>query len=251
VIDSSTGSASPFSSATTPDANCEAAGGILVGARCRHDFFDQVSVIHGEERTQLFTEYEYEISDSVTFFGETHVSKNKIERTSGPGLFQNGLVDTGAILIPASHPFNFYVNDPTAATGIRYVDPAEWDNSVHTATDIVCICRPLGDSLNGEGNAPARTLDIDYVRTMAGLTLAINETWSADVWVQRAEAKRDELVSFNYIADSVNGAALSGIWNPFGSALATPDLISPRDGVSTAANSQDVLNSLFTNETTN
>ncbi len=251
VTDPTTGMVSPFSSSTTPDVNCEAAGGILVGARCRHDFFDQVSVIHEEERTQLFTEYEYQISDSVTLFGETHISNNQIDRTSGPGLFQNGLVDTGAILIPSNHPFNFYVNDPSSDTGITYIDPSQWDNSVHTATDVVCICRPLGDSFNGEGNAPSRRLDIDYVRTLVGASIDLNDVWSAEVWIQRAEATRDENVSFNYIADSVNGAALSGAWNPFGSALATPGLVSPKDGVSTAGNSESVLNSLYTNETTN
>lgn len=246
VIDPETGSFTPFSSATTPDPNCEAAGGILVGSRCRHDFFDQVSVIQEEERTQLFTEYEFDINDNVTFYGETHISNNKISRTNGPGLYQNGLVDSGAILIPADHPFNFFVSDPTASTGIRYVDPSAWDNAIHTATDIVCLCRPLGASLNGEGNAPSRTLDIDYLRTMAGLTFAINETWSADVWIQRAKATRDEAQPFNFIANAVNGSALSGVWNPFGSALATPGLVSPKDGVSTAGNSQDVLNSLYT-----
>jgi iron complex outermembrane receptor protein len=248
VTDPVTGVISPVSGSTLPDPNCEAAGGILVGARCRHDFFDQVSVIQDEERYQVFTEGDYSLTENLTVFWEGHFSRNRVKRTSGPGLFQNGLVETGAILVPGDHPFNFFVADDTAASGLRYVDPANWDPATDSAVDIVCLCRPLGAGLNGMDNADPRKLSIDYWRGLGGVTFNIDDNWTAEASYQYSSARRGETVSFNFIADSINQAALDGTWNPFGSSLATPTLVSPKDGVSVAGNSQEVLSSLYTTE---
>lgn len=248
MFDAASGVASPFSGSTYPDPDCTAAGGILVGARCRHDFFDQVSVIHDEERFQVFTEMDYEISDKVTFFGEAHHSRNRVERTLGPGLFQNGLVSTGAILIPGDHPFNFFVADADSSTGIRYVGPEDWNPATDVGVDLVCLCRPLGAHLNGEGNSPPRELAIDYWRGMGGLAFVLAESWTMDLAFQYSSGRRAETRSHNFIASAINQAALNGTWNPFGSSLATPTLVSPKDGVSVAGNSEDVLSGLYTRE---
>lgn len=248
VTDPASGVITPFSGSTVPDPNCEAAGGILVGSRCRHDFFDQVSVIQEEKRSQVFAEFDHEINDNLQFFAEIHFSRNRVERTSGPGLFQNGLVNTGAIYIPADHPFNFFVADPAAPSGIQYIDPASWNPVTDVAVDLVCLCRPLGASLNGQGNAPPREIAIDYWRGMGGLEFGLTDTWSGEVAYQYSTGKRSENVSFNFIADTVNQAALNGTWNPFGSSLATPTLISPKDGTSIAGNTDEVLAGLYTAE---
>lgn len=249
VTDPVTGVVSTLSGSTLPDPNCAAAGGILVGSRCRHDFFDQVSVIHGEERFQVFSEFDYEISDKLELFGEASFSRNKVDRTSGPGLFQNGLVETGAILVPGDHPFNFFVEDATAATGLRYVEPADWDPATDVAVDVVCICRPLGDAFNGQGNGPDKINRIDNWRAVGGANYDLTDIWKASVSFQHSEARRVENVGFNFIADNINASALDGSWNPFGSALATPGLVSPKDGVSVAGNTEFVLDNLFTTET--
>jgi iron complex outermembrane receptor protein len=39
---------------------------------------------------------------------------------------------------------------------------------------------------------------------------------------------------------------MDGSWNPFGTRLANPTLVSPKDGTSVAANSDDVSDSLYT-----
>ncbi|MCO7237429.1 TonB-dependent receptor domain-containing protein, partial [Cobetia sp. Dlab-2-U] len=250
VTDSTTGNISRFSTSTVPDPNCEAAGGILSGSRCRLDFSDQVSIIPEEDRFQFFSEGEYELADNVTFFGEASFSRNRVKRTQGPGLFQNGLVDNGAIFVPGDHPFNFFVADPSAAAGIRYVDPAEWDNAIHTGVDVVAIARPLGEELNGEGNADNRLISLDYWRGVAGLSFDLSDTWSADVSYQYAAGEREFNAPFNYIADNINQLALDGTWNPFGSAQGTPGLVSPKDGTSVAENADSVINQLSTTEIT-
>lgn len=248
ITDPVTGEVTPFSGSTFPDPNCEAAGGILVGSRCRHDFFDQISVIQDEERYQVFTEMDFEINDSVTFFGEAHLSRNRVERTSGPNPYGNGLVSTGAILIPGDHPFNFFVADPTAATGIRYIDPANWDPATDVGVDIVCTCRPIGVNSNGEGNAPPQKWALDYWRGMGGMAFDLPNEWTAEVSYQYSAARRAGHSSFNYIAATINQSALDGTWNPFGSSLATPGLVSPKNPLVVAGNSQDILDSLSTTQ---
>ncbi|MCK5425346.1 MAG: TonB-dependent receptor, partial [Emcibacter sp.] len=218
----------------------------------RHDFFDQVSVIQGEQRYQVFSEFDYDVSDRINVFAEAHMSRNKVERTRGPGLFRNGLVENGAILVPGDHPFNFFVADPAAATGLTYIDPSQWDNALHTAVDVVCVCRPLGADLNGKDNEPyPRTLNIDYWRVVGGVSYEINDIWDAQVSYAHSDARRTEQEPFSFIADNINQTALDGTWNPFGSSLATPGLISPKDGVSVAGNTQAVLDNLYTSADNN
>lgn len=248
VTDPATGTISRFSNSTFPDPDCTAAGGILRGSRCRHDFFDQVSVIPEEDRLQVFSELDYELHERLAFFSEAHFSRNRINRTQGPGLFQNGLVDNGSIFVPADHPFNFFVADPAADTGIAYVDPAVWDNAVHQAVDVVAIARPFGARFNGEGNAGDREVDLDYWRFLGGLRLELPGDWTGELVYQTAHSRRAFNTVFNFIADAINQAAVDGSWNPFGTALADPNLVSPKDGVSVAGNDPFVLDSLSTNE---
>ena len=61
-----------------------------------------------------------------------------------------------------------------------------------------------------------------------------------------SRSERDQTRPFNYIKSVVNESLLNGTWNPFGTRLANPTLVSPKDGVSVAANSDDVSNSLWT-----
>lgn len=238
------------SSTTVADPNCEAAGGILRGTRCSMEFLDQVSIIPEERRTALFTEMDYKLSERLDLYSEVHFAANRVRRTQGPGLFQNGQVSDGSILIPASHPFNFFVADPTAPARIRYVDPAAWNNAVDTAVDVACVCRPFGEDYNGEGNAGDREVDLTYWRALGGLKLAVTENWNLDAWYQYSSGNRDYRTVFNFIADRINAMTADGSWNPFGSAQATPDLISPKNGTSRAANSQETLDLLSTYEVT-
>ncbi|MGH8235858.1 MAG: TonB-dependent receptor plug domain-containing protein [Steroidobacteraceae bacterium] len=237
--------------ATVPDPNCVGAGGILQGTRCAMEFVDQVSIIPEERHTAVFTEMSYQISERLELYSEAHFAANRVRRTQGPGLFQNGLVSNDrSIFVPASHPFNFFVADATVPAGIRSVDPSVWNPAVDTAVDVACVCRPFGEDYNGEGNAEDRRVDLTYWRALGGFKLGVTKNWSLDAWYQYASGDRDYRTVFNFIADRINAAALDGTWNPFGSAQATPDLVSPKDPGKVAANSQQVLDSLSTHEIT-
>lgn len=231
--------------ASMPDPDCEAGGGILLGSFCRYSFADQVSVLPEETRIQLFTEATHEFSDRLSVYGEGSYSSNKISRTQGPFLFRHGLLSNGnRMLIPADHPFNFFVDD--GAGGMTYIDPANWDNSIHQAVDLEFRGRPFGAEFNGGNGPDDREIDLAYLRFLGGATADISDTWSIEASYMFARSDRDESRPYNYIASVVNNRLLDGSWNPFGTRLANPGLVSPKDGVSLAANPDEVSNSLHT-----
>lgn len=228
--------------ATIPDPNCEAAGGVLRSAtdsRCRFIFTDQLSVIPEEERIQLFTEFDWAVSDRITLFAEAGFSRNIVRRTHGPSNYRNGTAE-GAIFIPADHPFNFFVQDPSDADRVVWVDPDQWNNSVHTAVPVASISRPLGNEFNGD-NAPDFRIALDSFRIVEGAEFDISDTWSGSVAHQFATSQRSAGGPWNYIADTFNQLVVDGDWNPFGTRLSDPELVSPKDGVSVAGNSDATL----------
>ncbi|NQZ10689.1 MAG: TonB-dependent receptor [Algicola sp.] len=220
------------------DPNCEAAGGILKNGLCRHSFADQLSVIPEEQRFQLFFEGEYDLSDQARVYTELSYSKNDVNATISPQLFRNGLAD-GNILIRADHPFNFFVSD--GAGGIEYVDPAIWNNDIHTAVDLDCSCRPLGIEFNGYDSEFDREIRLNYLRSMTGFEYQFDNDWFLDTSFTYSRATRKEREGYNYKKAQLNAALDAGRFNPFGSRTATPDFISPKDGVSVAGLSRDVL----------
>ena len=226
-----------------PDPDCEAAGGILKAPFCRFSFADQVSVIPEESRLQLFGEANHELSDTLTVFVESSYSSNKISRTLGPYLFKHGTLKSGRMFIPGSHPFNFFVNN---GSGLEYIGPENWDNTIHTGADLELRGRPFGEEYNG-GRGPADLeIDLAYLRMLSGIKADLSDQWSVEASYMFSRAERDQTRPFNYIKDVVNESLLNGTWNPFGTRLANPSLVSPKDGVSVAANSDDVSNSLWT-----
>ena len=227
-----------------PDPDCEAAGGILKAPFCRFSFADQVSVIPEESRIQLFSEATHDFSDKLSAFVETSYSSNKISRTLGPYLFKHGTLNAGRMFIPGDHPFNFFVNNSEG--GIEYIGPDSWDNSIHQGADLELRGRPFGEEYNG-GNGPADLeIDLSYMRMLSGITADLSDQWSVEATYMFARSERDQTRPFNYIASVVNGRLMDGSWNPFGTRLANPTLVSPKDGTSVAANSDDVSDSLYT-----
>jgi iron complex outermembrane receptor protein len=228
-----------------PDPNCEEAGGVLKAPYCRYSFADQVSVIPEETRIQLFSEFSSTLSEKVRLYGEASYSSNQIKRTQGPFLFKHGLVSTGnRMFVPGSHPLNFFVDDGQG--DITYIDPAEWDNEIHQATDLEYRGRPFGAEYNG-GNGPGdREIDLDYFRFMSGVDVELSDYWTLNASYMYSAANRDESRPYNYIASSINNRLLDGSWNPFGTHLADPTLVSPKDGVTIAGNSTEIEDSLHT-----
>lgn len=225
---------------TVADPNCNGAGGVLVGTRCRFDFSDQTSIVPEERRFQVFAEGGYEASERVELFYEASFSRNRINRTITPSLFEQGLA-AGNILIPASHPFNFFVADAANPNRLVYIDPANWNPAIHQAVDVSAIARPLGSYFKDQD----REIDIDYWRGVGGFKVDLTERWNANFSYMHASSKRTDDRPYEFVKQNVNQAALDGSWNPFGTALTHPTLVSPKDGVSVAANSDELLRSLW------
>lgn len=225
------------------DPDCEAAFGVLAGGRCRFNFADQVAPIPQERRFQAFAEAEYEATDDLTIFTELSFSHNAIQRTQGANAYRNGLVEGGSIFVPGDHPFNFWIEDPNNASGLVYIDPADWDNSIHTAVDLVCECRPMGFEANGFDNNPPynRDADLDYYRGLIGFDQQLGATWRLSASYMYALSTRNFRADNFYNSLTLNGSVLDGTFNPFGTSRVYPDLVSPKDGVTLAGNSDEIL----------
>lgn len=231
------GNAVPTGGNRVPDPDCEAAGGVLrspTDSRCRYLFVDQVGIISAEERVQVFSEFEWEFSDSARYYAEASYSNNVIERPSGGATFNTGSAEGGGFTIPSSHPFNFFVQDPANPDDIVYIGPSAWDNAIHTAVDLQATARPLGREVNNTPLTQFIERELNYTRFMNGFELDLSDTWSMDLSYAWAKATRVTNAPHNYRSDVFQQLVKDGEWNPFGSRLATPGLISPKDGVTVA-----------------
>lgn len=235
------------------DPDCEAALGVLrvhgtSATDCRYHFADQVSVISAEDRTQVFTEMDWEFSDTVRWYNESSFSRNIVRRSAGGSTFNTGNSGLGSTLIPGSHPFNFFIqatdDDGLALNSLEWVGAANWDPDTMTAVDIVCVCRPIGSEANGANRDSfmeqfdLNDLDVysnrTYIRVMNGLEVQLPNNWIGDLSYSYADATNNTDAPFNYRSDVLLEMIADGEWNPFGSAKATPNLVSPKDGVSVA-----------------
>jgi outer membrane receptor protein involved in Fe transport len=226
------------------DPDCEAAFGVLRSGRCRFNFADQVAPIPEENRFQVFSEMDIDVSDNLTFFGEFSFSKNEIQRTQGSNVYRNGLVEGGDMFIPADHPFNFWIDDPNdPGNALVYIGPENWDNNIHTAVDLICECRPQGFEANGFNNSPPwnRDIDLNYYRGMVGFDLQLAGTWGIEANYIYSLSERRFRGENNWNSITLNGSLLDGTFNPFGTSRATPNLVSPKDGVSLAGNSMEEI----------
>lgn len=236
-----------------PDADCEAAGGvigdpaILNPNTCRYNFADQVSVISAEQRAQVFAEFDYELTDGVKFYAEASFSANQIERDLGGQLLSTGKADGNAVTILPSHPFNFYVEDPADPTELMYIDPANWDPTIHctdatssptcqfqTAT-LRSIHRPLGPDITNTALTEQDKREIDYTRVMQGLEIELPRDWFLDVSYMWAKAQRTVADPSGIRSDLYQQLIRDGTWNPFGTRISDPALVSPKDAADTAS----------------
>jgi iron complex outermembrane receptor protein len=227
---------------TVADPDCEAALGILANSRCQYSLYGRTSPIPAEDRLQVFTEGEIELSDTAKVFGEFHYSNNRVQRVFGPNNPANGKAN-GALLITANHPFNFWVSD--GGTGIRYINPKDWNNAIHTAVPIVYGGRPLGAEFHGAltGCADCKEVNLEfntnYFRALVGGRKEFGE-WRGDVSYVYNRTERTFINAYQFVGSALNEAIEDGSFNPFGTRVASPTLVSPKNGKSTAGLTQAV-----------
>ncbi|MFT5500446.1 MAG: iron complex outermembrane receptor protein [Woeseiaceae bacterium] len=226
----------------TPDPDCEAAGGVIgdpadTGLNpntCRYNFADQVSVIAAEERAQVFSEFDWEFNDKVKYYAEASFSSNIIKTKNGGQLLDTGRATGGGTTVLPSHPFNFFIEDPLTPGGLTYIDPQNWDPAIHTAATLRSIHRPLGASVTNTALTEEDRREIDYTRIMNGMEFALPGDWYLDVSYMWAKAQRTTSDPSQIRSDTYQDMVRSGAWNPFGTRISNPGLISPKGPLATA-----------------
>jgi iron complex outermembrane receptor protein len=228
------------------DPDCVAAGGVVMNpadtgissTSCRYHFVDQVSVISAEKRAQVFAEFDWEVTDNIKYYNESSFSSNFIRRDNGGATLNTGRANGGGFTIPSDHPFNFFINDPNdpLGLGLVYIGPDDWDEAVHgpQAATLRAVARPLGAEVNNNALTSHIRRQMDYTRMVNGIEWDITDNWFMDASLMWAKSRRTTEDSHTYRSDIFQDQVRDGRWNPFGTALANPTLVSPRDGLSVA-----------------
>ncbi len=261
LIDPITGEATSVTGAIrVPDADCEAAGGVIgdpvdTGLNpntCRYNFADQVSVISAEQRAQVFTEFNWEFSDSVNYYMEASFSDNQVFRDNGGQLLATGRATNGGTTILPSHPFNFYVEDPADPAAVQYIGPEAWDPAIHCTDATVAGCqfqtatlrnihRPLGPDVTGTGLGGEIMRTMQYNRILQGMEFELGGDWFLDASLGWARSKRTTNSGAAIRSDTYQDMLREGSWNPFGTRITNPNLVSPKDLADTANCFNNVL----------
>ncbi|NQY86161.1 MAG: TonB-dependent receptor [Colwellia sp.] len=241
------------SGAAIADPNCEAAGGILKSGSCRLSFIDQLAIIPDENRLQVFSEFEYDVTDKVRAYGEFSFSRNKVQAILGAPFYSNGLAQWGRMYIPGDHPFNFFVENDTN-DGLTYIGAENWDSSIHQGADLVGKSRPFGYSTTGDSPSGLNNhidMEYNYHRVVTGAEIELSDTWTIDTSYVYAVGTKESTTRLGLSKTTFNDALLAGAFNPFGSAHSNPTLVSPKDGTSVAGNSTQALANVIHDLTSN
>ena len=224
-----------------PDADCEAAGGVIGNPldtglnpnTCRYNFADQVSVIAAEKRAQVFTEFDWEFSDSIKYYMEASFSNNLVLRDTGGQLLATGKATNGGVTVLPSHPFNFYVANPDGVS-LDYIGPENWDPLVHTAATLRSIHRPFGASVTNTALTREQRRDITYNRILNGMEFDLPGDWFLDASFMWAKSQIVTAEPEGIRSDAYQQLVRDGAWNPFGTRISNPGLVSPKDVADTA-----------------
>lgn len=234
------------SGSTVPDAHCAESGpgNFVDGSNCRYNFIDQRRLIAEETRLQVFNQFTYDLSDDTQMFAEMSYSTNEVRDAIG-GAVLRATTDDGGFLVPASHAFNYFVNDGT--------DGIVWDEAAvaadpSQAVDVIVRQRPLTSAYDG-ANAEDIVREFDNTRTVVGLDMTLTDDLSLNASYMYARTKMTDSQPRSYNSDAYAAAILSGNWNPFGLASAQPDAVSVKDNISLAGNTASDIDSFSANRT--
>ena len=211
----------------SPDPDCRAGGGYPSDSLCRLDFTDQRTMIAAEQRAQLFTEAEFQLSERLTVLSEVGHSFNKIGDRVGNMLLVNGNVEgTNEIFVPASHPFNFWT-DPDGDGTLTHVAPADWIPGVHEAVPLGYLGRPLGAEASGH-NAGHEKRRFNNLRALLGAEAALPGDWTGTFHIVHSRSRLRVNADRHWEAKEFSRVVAEGLWNPFGTRLTAPDLVTPK-----------------------
>jgi len=237
------------------DPDCISSGGVDRGdGRCRYNFIDQRRIIAEEERLQIFSQLDFELTDRLNFFSEASFSRNEITDAIG-GAVLRGSPNTphdGGFFVGADNPFNFFVDD--GAGGIRLATAAEQANPATVYSDVITRQRPLGAAFDGECDgdddffcADDIVTTFDNLRFAGGFDYEISDNWIFNTSFTYADNSYTRSQDRDFDGEDFQAAINAGRWNPFASAIVNPDGLA-RDGSTLGNTEEDLL--LFSNTIT-
>lgn len=221
---------------TVPDAHCAESGpgNFVAGTNCRYNFINQRRLIPEESRLQAFAQFHYNLTDKVEFFSELSFSANEIRDAIGGAVLRT-TTQNGGFLVPATHPFNYFV---TNAAGELEWNQAAVASDPNSAVAVISRHRPLTSFYDG-ARADDITREFDNSRVLVGVSIDLSNNWNLRTSYMTARSKFTDLQPRSYNADAYAAAILSGAWNPFGISTADPTAISVKDSTTAAGNTPD------------
>ena len=234
-----------FDAPRFPDPDCRAGGGYPSGSLCRMDFSDQRTMIAAEERLQFFADAEYDLTHAITLFAEVGHSVNEVADRVGNMLLFNGNVErTNEFFVPANHPFNFWT-DPDGDGLLTWIAPAEWMPKVHEAVPLGYFGRPLGAEAFGD-NSGYQPRQFENLRVVIGFDADLPGGWTGTGYIARARSNLAVRSERYWVAAEFAAVIVEGVWNPFGTRLVAPDLVTPKtvadDGLADALTGKRAAN---------
>ena len=199
------------------------------GDNCRYIFLNQRTLVAEEERFQVFSQFDYDLTDKVSIFSEISYSSNEIKDTIGGAVMDLRLDDDGHF-VPASHPFNYFIDDG----GVLTWDPAAVAADPSLAVDVIFRGRPL-TTFDGDLGEDI-TREFNNTRIAFGFDADLSDKWSLNSSFVSSRSELTDVQPRSYFTPAFRDAIASGDWNPFASAWATPDEVSVKDGVTVAGN---------------
>ena len=216
-----------FDTPRFPDPDCRAGGGYPSGSLCRMDFSDQRTMIAAERRVQFFTDAEIQLDSGPTLFWEAGYSVNEVtDRVGNMLLFRGNVERTNEFFVPANHPFNFWT-DPDGDGILTYIAPSDWIPGVHEAVPLGYFGRPLGAEAAGE-NSGDELREFNNLRAMIGFESELAGGWTVEGHLARSLSELSVNSERHWIAAEFAEAVGAGLWNPFGTRLVAPDLVTPK-----------------------
>ncbi len=236
------------SGGTVADAHCGSPNSVgvvntfVAANNCRYSFIDQRRLIPEEQRFQTFSSFNYDVSDTIQLFSEVSYSSNKIRDGIGGAVLRNP-PDAGGFFVPASHSFNYFVDN---GSGDVVWDAAAVSADPSSAVDVIFRGRPL-TTFDGD-LADDIVRKYDNTRVVLGANAEISENWSLNTSYMYARTEFSDRQPRSYNPQAFGNALTSTTgWNPFGIAWADPGAVSVKDGFTVAGNSEADLALFATN----
>jgi len=192
----------------------------------------------------VFTQFDYELSDTVSFYSELSFSSNEIRDAVGGAVLRT-TTDDGGFLVPSDHAFNYFVSDGSG--GISW-DEAAVAADPSQAVDVIVRQRPLTSAYDGD-NADDIVRQFDNARSLFGIDAEVTDKLFLNVSYMYARSKMTDIQPRSYNGDAYANAILSGQWNPFAISTAQPDAISVKDNVTLSGNSSAGIDTFSANRT--